>query len=55
MINGTQNEVSEKQQIDTGEELPKNPIDIQIIITTKKLLVNMMWCQFPIRSHNRNQ
>ena len=29
MINA-QNEVSEKQQVDTGEELPKNPGGIQI-------------------------
>ena len=32
-----QNEVSEKQQIDTGEELPKNPGGIQIAMMTKKL------------------
>ncbi len=45
MINA-QNEVSEKQQIDTGEELPKNPGGIQIAMRPK-VAVNMMRCQFP--------
>ena len=41
-----QNEVSEKQQIDTGEELPKNPGGIQIAMRPK-VAVNIMRCQFP--------
>ena len=45
MINA-QNEVSEKQQIDTGEELPKNPGGIQIAMRPK-VAVNIMRCQFP--------
>ena len=45
MINA-QNEVSEKQQVDTGEELPKNPGGIQIAMRPKTA-VNMMRCQIP--------
>jgi len=45
MINA-QNEVSEKQQIDTGEEVPKNPGGIQIAMRPKTA-VNMMRCQIP--------
>ena len=45
MINA-QNKVSENQQTDTGEELPKNPGGIQIAMRPK-VAVNMMRCQFP--------
>ena len=45
MINA-QNEVSEKQQIDTGEEVPKNPGGIEIAMRPKTA-VNMMRCQIP--------
>ena len=45
MINA-QNEVSEKQQVDTGEELPKNPGGIQIAMRPKTA-VNIMRCQLP--------
>ena len=45
MINA-QNEVSEKQQIDTGEEVPKNPGGIQLAMRPKTA-VNMMRCQIP--------
>ena len=35
MINGTQNEVSEKQQIDTGEELIKEPLVVYRLMLIK--------------------
>ena len=46
MINA-QNEVSDKQQTDTGEELPENPGGIQIAMRPKAA-VNIMRCQFPL-------
>ena len=45
MINA-QNKVSENQQTDTGEELPKNPGGIQIAMRPK-VAVNIMRCQLP--------
>jgi hypothetical protein len=45
MINA-QNKVSDNEQIDTGEELPKNPSGIQIAMRPKTA-VNIMRCQFP--------
>ena len=45
MINA-QNKVSENQQKDTGEELPKNPGGIQIAMRPK-VAVNIMRCQLP--------
>ena len=45
MINA-QNEVSNKQQTDTGEKLQENPGGIQIAMRPK-VAVNMMRCQFP--------
>jgi hypothetical protein len=45
MINA-QNKVSDNEQIDTGEELPKNPGGIQIAMRPKTA-VNIMRCQFP--------
>lgn len=45
MINA-QNEVSEKQQVDTGEKVPENPGGIQIAMRPK-VAVNIMRCQFP--------
>ena len=40
MIN-VQNKTSEEQQTDTGEELPKNPDDIEIINNDLKLLLTL--------------
>jgi len=45
MINA-QNKVSDNEQKDTGEELPKNPGGIQIAMRPKAA-VNIMRCQFP--------
>ena len=45
MINA-QNKASEEQQIDTGEEVPKNPGGIEIAMRPKTA-VNIMRCQFP--------
>ena len=45
MINA-QNKVSDNEQIDTGEESPKNPSGIQIAMRPKTA-VNIMRCQFP--------
>ena len=45
MINA-QNEVSNKQQTDTGEKLPENPGGIQIAMRPKAA-VHLMRCQFP--------
>ena len=45
MINA-QNKASEKQQVDTGEEVPKNSGGIEIAMRPK-VAVNVMRCQFP--------
>ena len=45
MINA-QNKASEEQQIDTGEEVPKNPGGIEIAMRPK-VAVNIMRCQIP--------